>query len=889
MTRKLLQLLLSTVSLVPLCASALGVGKIELRSALNQKLEAEIELIPVGGEELGDLVVNLAPMKAFVQAGIERPAVLLDLKFAVQTRADGKAVVKVTSTQPIREPNLDFLLEFTWPKGHLVREFAILLDPSTSVTDTPFFSSADDKAAVLPSSRLVPSSTASVYSGKSYGPVAFGETLSEIASKLRPDRSISIRRMTQLLFRANPDAFSKPNPDSLLAGKTLRVPSLDQIRATEVRRVGSEAAASADARGEMAGLEGEASQLRLLPPEAETPNDTSSVSEAPVNPSQALQEGSVPALSTGFQIKRYGGRPSLRVAGLDDLRNHLDTLVSSEQDPNSSGTVQGSVPAAVHEAPPSILREADSPGSAQQAPSPEMPPEASVPQTSFLEASPAGVAPAETEAPEQTPEASSPPVVASQPDSAVTAVSPPVTASPSAGIAPSVLNPASSQAQSVVKESGLQESLIANVAGMLLSDPKMVALLGIVATLLATLSVLLVRRKSAVQEDLTEELAIVGSNVDLKASRPSSVATPEPITPVTAKPRLSPNLLEKVDLLLGLGDYSQAVTLLKPAIARDPAGTALLAKLLDVYFAAGNRKGFLKEAQNLRERLGAEADPVWVQVCQRGRELCGAHPLFASEAEPEVAASDTSAAVAEDEEVKTEHVEKILAGLDYHLADFGKESQAVPATPESEAASDASGSQWHLPDAEPITTPPLLGETAAKKVERSFDAEVNAADIGQEFEWQPLEPDLSTARGGKGSEAQAEERLKEQLDGLSFGLEEMTTPVWQRAKGERRHGADEPRSPETGSQSKTDPGRRLPSWEFELEKTVKSVPDLAADELGLSAEDYVETKLDLAIAYLGMDDREGARSLLEEVLKEGTPEQKQRAQECMARLGVAGR
>jgi pilus assembly protein FimV len=494
-----------------------------------------------------------------------------------------------------------------------------------------------------------------------------------------------------------------------------------------------------------------------------------------------------------------------------------------------------------------------------------MPPEASVPQTSFLEASPAGVAPAETEAPEQTPEASSPPVVASQPDSAVTAVSPPVTASPSAGIAPSVLNPASSQAQSVVKESGLQESLIANVAGMLLSDPKMVALLGIVATLLATLSVLLVRRKSAVQEDLTEELAIVGSNVDLKASRPSSVATPEPITPVTAKPRLSPNLLEKVDLLLGLGDYSQAVTLLKPAIARDPAGTALLAKLLDVYFAAGNRKGFLKEAQNLRERLGAEADPVWVQVCQRGRELCGAHPLFASEAEPEVAASDTSAAVAEDEEVKTEHVEKILAGLDYHLADFGKESQAVPATPESEAASDA------------------------KKVERSFDAEVNAADIGQEFEWQPLEPDLSTARGGKGSETQAEERLKEQLDGLSFGLEEMTTPVWQRAKGERRHGADEPRSPETGSQSKTDPGRRLPSWEFELEKTVKSVPDLAADELGLSAEDYVETKLDLAIAYLGMDDREGARSLLEEVLKEGTPEQKQRAQECMARLGVAGR
>ena len=51
-----------------------------------------------------------------------------------------------------------------------------------------------------------------------------------------------------------------------------------------------------------------------------------------------------------------------------------------------------------------------------------------------------------------------------------------------------------------------------------------------------------------------------------------------------------------------------------------------------------------------------------------------------------------------------------------------------------------------------------------------------------------------------------------------------------------------------------------------------------------ASEDYVETKLDLATAYLDMEDPVGARSLLEEVLKEGNSDQQQRAEELMQRL-----
>ena len=45
--------------------------------------------------------------------------------------------------------------------------------------------------------------------------------------------------------------------------------------------------------------------------------------------------------------------------------------------------------------------------------------------------------------------------------------------------------------------------------------------------------------------------------------------------------------------------------------------------------------------------------------------------------------------------------------------------------------------------------------------------------------------------------------------------------------------------------------------------------------------DEVGTKLDLAKAYLEMDDVEGARSILDEVMEEGDDTQKRMAQELL--------
>lgn len=60
-----------------------------------------------------------------------------------------------------------------------------------------------------------------------------------------------------------------------------------------------------------------------------------------------------------------------------------------------------------------------------------------------------------------------------------------------------------------------------------------------------------------------------------------------------------------------------------------------------------------------------------------------------------------------------------------------------------------------------------------------------------------------------------------------------------------------------------------------------------AKELGAATGESpdVDTKLDLVTAYMDMGDNEGARELLDEVLKEGGPKQRERAQQMMNSLG----
>ncbi|VVP76787.1 hypothetical protein PS918_01927 [Pseudomonas fluorescens] len=109
-------------------APALGLGDITLHSALNQPLRADIALVDAGGLEEGELTVSLATPDEFARAGVERVFFLNDLKFTPVLRGNHSRI-QVTSSKPVNEPFLNFLVQLNQPNGRLLREYTVLIDP----------------------------------------------------------------------------------------------------------------------------------------------------------------------------------------------------------------------------------------------------------------------------------------------------------------------------------------------------------------------------------------------------------------------------------------------------------------------------------------------------------------------------------------------------------------------------------------------------------------------------------------------------------------------------------------------------------------------------------------------------------------------------------------
>ncbi len=258
--------LLGLVALPP--AHGLGLGQITLRSALNEPLDADINLLSGGVDDTSMVKVKLATPEAFQRAGLDRPFVLTKLRFRVVEAGDGGLRVEVTSEDPIREPFLNFLVEVNWPNGRLVRQYTVLLDPPTFMPGSPGGATRMAEAAQgsvspvqpEPSSASAtppaaereaapqggqrpadtpqgPADTPSRWTppaqpGAPSGPRSYrtqaNDTLWSLAERFRPE-GVSIEQMMLALFRANPNAFYEDNINALERGRILRVPEREAL------------------------------------------------------------------------------------------------------------------------------------------------------------------------------------------------------------------------------------------------------------------------------------------------------------------------------------------------------------------------------------------------------------------------------------------------------------------------------------------------------------------------------------------------------------------------------------------------------------------------------------------------------------------------------------
>lgn len=123
-------------------AWALGLGRLNVQSALGEPLRAEIEVTAISAQENASLKARVASPETYRAAGIDYNQVLATAQVTLMRRADGSPYLRLTSDRAVTEPFVDAILDMQWSSGRLVREYTLLFDPpslmqSASVADTP--------------------------------------------------------------------------------------------------------------------------------------------------------------------------------------------------------------------------------------------------------------------------------------------------------------------------------------------------------------------------------------------------------------------------------------------------------------------------------------------------------------------------------------------------------------------------------------------------------------------------------------------------------------------------------------------------------------------------------------------------------------------------------
>ncbi|MBM5812013.1 MAG: hypothetical protein FJ191_08635 [Gammaproteobacteria bacterium] len=852
-----LRLLIPAILAAPQAALGLGLGEIRLSSALNEPLAAEIDLVAATSEELTTLRAQLASRELFQRYGLDRPGWLDSLDFKVGRGRDGQNVLLVRSRGPIGEPFVTFLVDVNWPSGHLLREYTVLLDPPVFVPAAPAVAPAPvaaprvesrvERQPTPPPAATEPASPAAEAGQVSTYRVLNGDTLYGIAGQLQGGGRAATRQMAIALFRANPEAFGG-NINLLRAGSILRVPA-----AAEVAEISAADAAAEISRQTAAWREASAvadsGQLRLV-----TPADEAGTA-APAPPAEQ------PASSAEIGDLQRRLAEQRRLLEVKDRE-----LAELQQQLAEARAARQAVAAGV---PPTVL--------------------------------PAEQPPAEAE-------------VAPQDDAGTTAGTP---AEPASAEPAPVKPKARPAAPSTIEE----PSLLAR-----LTEHWLVILGAAVLLLGGLLGYGYIRRRR--EEDLDEALKgfdvpasapVPSETMRLRAlaagagatgaapeagedvvvaERPAARRAPEaPSRPAVHDETISAEAaldldqadpLAEADFHMAYGLYDQAADLVRMALRNEPERSDLKMKLAEIHFVAGDAAQFLTVARDLHRSIDASSD--WDRIVIMGRQIAPDDPLFAGE-------MSVSAGVDLSLEGGESRVDLELlsapegdGGLDI---DFGGEF-----APDETSAAPTGEAETLGFDQSEVTLPPGATTREMPRVAAAGTVEMPTIEM-------PMSdtPTVETTRPAVDATAEmAIDDLGLDLSGLpDLGVDDATRIAPSAEATRLMPAADADRTallPEIDSGATS----QLPQIDGEagldLDVGAMAAPHAdatatermeLADLPGLGELDPVTmsevgTKLDLARAYMDMGDPDGARSILQEVLAEGSASQKAEARRLVDSL-----
>ncbi|MEX5555629.1 FimV/HubP family polar landmark protein [Pseudomonas pergaminensis] len=850
--RKLVLAIAAASALSSGMAQALQLGEMTLKSKLNQPLAVEIELLDVGGLTASEITPSLASSQAFVDAGVDRQAFLDDLTFTPVVNPNGRSVVRVTSSKPLPDSYVRFLLQVQWPNGRLMRDYSVLLDPAK------FDQPAPTTAAPAPRSAA-PASTAPAASKAAQHTTTSRDTLWEIAAKNRNGGSV---QQTMLAIQAlNPDAFVDGNINRLKTGQVLRLPDTVQSTALPQPQAIAEVSAQNAAwrQGRRAATNPAAGKQQL---------DATKRTQAGNAPASTNAKDNLSLVSAEAAKKGAKGKVGDSAALSDKLAMTQEQLDTTRRDNEELKSRAADLQSQLDKLQKLIQLKNDQLARLQA--------EKGVPATAATAAMPAQLAGEPAAAP-----------VA--PDTATSTAAPAPTAPAPAP------EPVKADAAPATTEGKFND---------LLTNPVVLGVLGGAAILLVLLLLLLwARHRNARREEekhlrmaraLAEEpeftsnidhdlppdsfegLEVPPPNVKLAAApAPAPVVAPAVAVPTVASvlaplavavaPVNSSDALAQAQSHIDRGHLNQAADVLQQAIKHDPKRSDLRLKLMEVYGLQNDKDGFVTQerqlvangenhaqVEQLKSRFPAMAvlaAGVSAAVAAAALDAQYVKDLLEDKpapAQPEAFDTDFDLSLDDLEEASPAEVkddqqtfESLLkqqteakASPD-DLSDFDLDLQLdAPASAQSDD-DFLSGLEDQMKDV-PAVEPPTLTPAALDDFDLPEDFDLSLADEPEA----PAKPDAF---------ASELDDVNAELDRLSQSLEHPSIEPSFTAQ-DAALGDDEP--------------------EFDF----------------LSGTDEVATKLDLAQAYIDMGDADGARDILSEVLTEGDETQRGEAKEMLGRI-----
>lgn len=616
-------------------AHALSLGRMNVQSAIGEPLRAEIEIAEMSAAEADGLRVNIASPDAFRAAGVPYNSALSEVRSALQRRADGRYVVRLTSNRSVSDPFIDLLLEATWNTGRIVRDYTVLLDPPASRTASaavapapvsPQISIGTGPASIAPPAirraprpaAVAPATPAEAPAVRAAGgnagqqvTVQPGDTASKIAGAYKP-ADVSLDQMLVAMLRANPNAFIGGNMNRMKAGAVLDLPDASQAAATpapEARR--TVIAQSRDFGDYRRRLADNAPASAVAAADRQTSGrldanveDRSKAAAAP----DKLTIAQARAADDKLAQARQAQESNARVAELSKNISDLNKLQSAGA---TAAAPAGAAPVA--------------------------PPAASAPIAPVAGAAPASASPA----------VAAPAAPAASTAAAPTLVAPatltPAPASAPAATASAVAaKPAAKPAATPPPEPSFLDDLLDNP--LLLGGGALVLLL------LGYLGYKAVKRR---REDAGDSVFLesrLPKDSFFAASGGESVDTKN--RSIVSSLSYSPSQLDagdvdpvaEADVYLAYGRDLQAEEILREALRINPERIAIHLKLLEIHAKRRDLRAYEALASDVHKLTGGQGTD-WNRVVEMGKELDPGNPLYEAGVRPVVVDSAAPAAV----------------------------------------------------------------------------------------------------------------------------------------------------------------------------------------------------------------------------------------------------